>query len=289
MARVKVGWVAFILFVAAAVCWIGYGAFFYHPTYHPTRPSKRVAANVPAPEPAGALQAVAPVIVEDSAAEADQEEAATGPDFWVAPSEESTPAEVVGWQRVSPGTWLIPETAAHEVSAEVQVADAGTSAEGATRRGDSSDARRAGLEAEIRVEYRSLERARETYRGATPLSVGQTRMPFRRIFGVRGGGGDPYGDIEFYLADGAWATASQQHNIVQSLLDAYAQAYGGSGLSRFVRDEGIDMTPLHPRHLLREQRREFIGGVFQAVREDLARLGVTHPYAGADTRAEGLK
>ena len=93
-----------------------------------------LAATAPAPEPATPqvtqagpqrIEDVAPVVVEDSAAQADQEDTA------ISASEESTMAEMVGWQQVAPGAWFIPEvasagpnsgpeSAAGEASAEAQ-------------------------------------------------------------------------------------------------------------------------------------------------------------------------
>ena len=137
--------------------------------------------------------------------------------------------------------------------------------------GRDGDGLREALEAEIRVEYRSLATARQAYLQATPGPVGQTRMPFRRAFGLGDDGGDAYGDIQFYVADAAWAGASQQHEVVRNLLDAYREVYGASALDSLMARERMDMTPLRGRHLTREQRREFVHAAFAAAREELAR------------------
>jgi len=279
--RIKRGWILLAAFTAIAGCWIGYGAFFYDPVGQASPVESNVGAvnrGVPPAERRSERAAAEEKRPPEGAREAEAIDA----EAWNAPAAQSTMAEVAGWERVGPGAWRIPGTAtdpaweAWPVPPETP-AGAEPAAGAVARRGASSggvlDPRRAGREAEIRVECRNLDRAREAYRQATPLLAGQQKMNFRRAFGFGGSSGfDSYGNAEFRSADTAWAAASAQHEVVRALLDAYSQTYGEPALRRLVESERLDVTPLVERHWLREQRRRFITEAFAATRDEASRL-----------------
>jgi hypothetical protein len=115
-----------------------------------------------------------------------------------------------------------------------------------TSQAGAEEADRAARSAEIRIEYRKLQQARDAY-------YGRRWPPFREVWGGRV---SPSSNEDVLrVADAAWADVVQQDGVVRELLGTYAQSYGDEARDALVQQERMDMAPPQPQHTTGEQRR----------------------------------
>jgi hypothetical protein len=119
--------------------------------------------------------------------------------------------------------------------------------------GRLDDADKAAREAEIRVEYRKLQQARDAY-------YGRRWPPFRESWGF--GERSSVEDV-LRVADAFWDGVVQQDGVVQGLLATYASVYGDTSRDDLLAKEQMNMAPPSPQHTTRDQR--------QALREAMSR------------------